>query len=101
MEKMQKFINALYDAKEIALQEKHIINAGGNSIWETNQLDRVILSEIDELLSYALVGKVHFKYGKNVRLLESTYLLTDSVKDLNSTILGKKIIELQKIYDSF
>lgn len=101
MEKMQKFINALYDAKEIATHEKCMISSGNNSMWEIEQLDKIVLSEINELLSYALVGKVYFRYGKGVRLLESTYLLTDSIKDLNSTILGKKIIELQKIYDSF
>lgn len=101
MKKMQKFIDTLYEVKEIAAHEKHMIGSGNNSMWETEQLDKVVLSEINELLSYALVGKVYFRYGRETRLLESTYLLTDSIKDLNSTILGKKIIELQKIYNSF
>lgn len=101
MKNMQKFIDTLYGVKEIASHEKCMISSGNNSMWETEQLDKIVLPEINELLSYALVGKVYFRYGKGVRLLESTYLLTDSIKDLNSTTLGKKIIELQKIYNSF
>ena len=32
-------------------------------------------------------------------MLESTYLITDSLKNLKNTNLGKEILKLQNIYD--
>ena len=45
------------------------------------------------------LGKVFFKYGKKQRMLESTYIITDSTRNLNNTNLGKEIIKLQEIYN--
>lgn len=99
MKEMQKFISMLYEVEQAAFYEKCIISSGGNSAWEVKQLEQVVLPEVHALLSYALAGKVFFRYGKGNRLLESTYLLTDSLQNLSSTTLGKKIIELQRVYE--
>jgi len=32
-------------------------------------------------------------------MLESTYIITDSTRNLNNTNLGKEIIKLQEIYN--
>lgn len=68
-----------------------------NSIWDKNQLIKVIKPEMEELYFYFKSGKKFFKYGKNQRMLESTYLITDSLKNLKNTNLGKEILELQNI----
>lgn len=36
----------------------------------------------------------------NQRMLESTYLITDSMKNLKNTNLGKEILKLQNIYNN-
>ena len=55
---------------------------------------------MEELYDYFKNGEIFFKYGKNQRMLESTYLITDSMKNLKNTILGKEILKLQNIYDN-
>lgn len=69
-----------------------------SSQWGLDQIQKVIIPEISELLSYANNGKIYFKYGKKQRLLESSYLITDSLNDLSHTALGKSILELQHLY---
>lgn len=54
---------------------------------------------MEELYKYFKIGKKFFKYGKNQRMLESTYLITDSMKNLKNTNLGKEILKLQDIYN--
>lgn len=71
-----------------------------NSIWDKEQLLKVIKPEMEELYDQFKNGKIFFKYGKNQRMLESTYLITDSIKNLNNTILGKEILKLQDMYDN-
>lgn len=70
-----------------------------NSIWDKDRLIKVIKPEMEELYFYFKRGKKFFKYGKNQRMLESTYLITDSLKNLKNTNLGKEILELQNIYN--
>lgn len=70
------------------------------SIWDKEQLLKVIKPEMEELYDYFKNGEIFFKYGKNQRMLESTYLITDSMKNLKNTILGKEILKLQNIYDN-
>ena len=55
---------------------------------------------MEELYEYFKSGKKFFNYGKNQRMLESTYLITDSMKKLKATNLGKEILKLQNIYDN-
>ena len=70
-----------------------------NSLWNKEQLLKVIKPEMEELYKYFKIGKKFFKYGKNQRMLESTYLITDSMKNLKNTNLGKEILKLQDIYN--
>ncbi len=72
-----------------------------NSRWEESELKNIVIPEMNELKLHADRGDVFFKYGKNQRMLESTYLITDSLKELDSTSLGRKIILLQDMCDSF
>ena len=99
MEKLKLFINLLSEIIACTEAEFGKIYSGQLSQWDVNQLE-VVRSEISELYSFALKGKVFFKYGKGQRMLESTYLITDSLSELNKTILGGKIAELQKLYNS-
>lgn len=71
-----------------------------NSVWDKQQLIFVVKPEIEELYSHFANGRVFFKYGKKQRMLESTYIITDSIRNLNNTNLGKEIIKLQEMYDS-
>ena len=71
-----------------------------NSLWDKDQLIKVIKPEMEELYDYFKSGKKFFKYGKNQRMLESTYLITDSMKNLKNTNLGKEILKLQNIYNN-
>ena len=69
------------------------------SIWDKDQIAFIIKPEIEELLSHFKVGTVFFKYGKKQRMLSSTYIITDSMKKLRNTNLGKDILKLQNIYN--
>ena len=99
MEKLKLLINLLSEIIAGTEAECGKIHCGQLSQWDVNQLE-VVRSEISELYSFALKWKVFFKYGKGQRMLESTYLITDSLSELNTTILGGKIAELQKLYNS-
>ena len=69
-------------------------------MWNLEQIQKVIVPEISELLSYANKGKIYFKYGKEQRLLESSYLITDSLNDLSHIALGECVLRLQNLYDT-
>lgn len=97
---MEIFIHKLKYVAELVEHECNSIDAGKVSKWDKVQLENVVLPEIHELLVYALNGKVLFKYGKHQRLLESSYLITDSLQNLSDTTLGEKIIELQQLYNT-
>lgn len=77
--------------------EKEI--ASENSIWDKEQLVHVVKPEMEKLYAYFTDGKVLFKYGKKQRMLESTYIITDSINCLMNTVLGKEIIKLQDMYN--
>ena len=70
-----------------------------NSNWNKNQLISIVKPEMEELYNHFVNGRVFFKYGKKQRMLESTYIITDSIKNLKETILGKEIIKLQELYN--
>ena len=99
MEILKQLINLSNEIIECAEAESVRIHSGHPSQWNVNQLD-VVRIEISEILSFALKGKVFFKYGKDQRMLESTYILTDSLSKITNTPLGRKIIELQELYNS-
>ena len=99
MGKNNLFIYLLTDTLECAKEEKKAILEGKLSLWNLEQIQKVIIPEISELLSYANKGKIYFKYGKKKRLLESSYLITDSLNDLSRTALGEYVLKLQNLYD--
>ncbi len=101
MDRIQMFVVKLREVVELIEQECNSIDAGKVSKWNKNQLENAILPEIQEILTFALKGEILFKYGKRQRLLVSTYILSDSLENLCNISLGEKIIELQKMYDSF
>ena len=94
------FIKSLVAVLDYAEKEKNIVLDGKMSSWSLEKIQKVIIPEISELLLYAKNGKIYFKYGKNQRLLESSYLITDSLNDLSHTDLGKCILKLQNYYDT-
>lgn len=70
-----------------------------SSIWNKEQLIFVVKPEMEELYTNFKNGRVFFKYGKKQRMLESTYIMTDSMRNLCNTSLGKEIIKLQEKYN--
>ena len=98
MKNSDLFIGLLVDTLECAEKEKNAILDGKESLWDLEQIQKVIVPEIIELLSYANKGKIYFKYGKKQRLLESSYLITDSLNDLSHTALGECVLRLQNLY---
>lgn len=83
-----------------AHHEVTTIRNGGISCWDVDQLERVVIPEMINLLQYLLRSKLFLKYGKQQRLLESTYLLTDSLNMLGNTPLGLQIRNLQEKINS-
>ena len=73
MKKNNLFICSLVDILDCAEKEKNAILDGKESLWNLEQVQKVIVPEISELLSYANKGKIYFKYRKKQRLLESSY----------------------------
>lgn len=100
MKKINSFKNLLISVLDCAEKEKRTILNGKSSQWSFNQIQSVIIPEISELLSYADKGKIYFKYGKKQRILESSYLITDSLNALSHTDLGESILNLQNFYNS-
>ena len=98
MGKYDVFACLLIEVLTFAEKEKKAILNGEISQWELYQIQKVIIPEMSELLFYAQKGEIYFKYGKKQRLLESTYLITDSFACLSQTQLGKSIIKLQEKY---
>ena len=90
---IDKFIVLLKEVLNRAYEEEK----NEKSLWSLEQIHSVI-EEMTQLLSYAEQGKIFFKYGKKQRMLNSTYILTDTY-NLDSTLLGKKISALQAQYD--
>lgn len=100
MKKINSFICLLTDTLDCAEKERDMILDGKRSLWDLDQIQKVIIPEITQLLSYANKDEIYFKHGKKQRLLESSYLITDSLHDLSHTVLGKSILNLQNFYDS-
>ena len=79
------------------LVEEEIKNK--NSIWDKKQLVFVVKPEMEELYNHFKNRRVFFKYGKKQRMLQSTYIMTDTIRNLGNTSLGKEIVELQEKYN--
>jgi hypothetical protein len=98
MIKQKIFVRILKEVISCAEIEIKNISDGNESIWTVGQIENVVLPEMRELLSYALNGIVFYKYGEKQRLLESAYIMTDSLEHLDNTALGKQIGKLQNLY---
>ena len=77
MKKNNLFICSLVDILDCAEKEKNAILDGKESLWNLEQVQKVIVPEIRELLSYANKGKIYFKYRKKQRLLDCMRELHD------------------------
>lgn len=100
MQKLDQYICILNEIILAIELELEMHNCSNYSLWSPDQLKNIVRPEMNKLLEYALKGKVFFRYGKRQRLLESTYIITDSYARLDNTSLGSKILELQKMYNS-
>jgi hypothetical protein len=95
-EKKEKF----YFLTEEILSEASEEKENGDSLWNTDQID-VVCSEFSLLKSHILEGYLYFQFGKKCRMLQSTYILTDSFPNLNGTKLGRKIAEFQEEFSRY
>lgn len=100
MDRITQFVELLVNVMDCAEKEKRIILDGKYSPWDYYHIQNIVLPEIRELFSHANHGEYYFKYGKNQRLLTSTYIMTDSLKDLWNTPLGRSLLILQDFYNS-
>ena len=100
MQNMKCFVRLLEEIVELATSELESNVTDRVSIWSVELLKNVVIPEMCELLQHAQNGKVFHKYGKGQRLLESTYLMADSLERLSDSMLGRKILELQNMYNS-
>lgn len=58
MKKIELFISILNEIVERVRHECDLIDAGKVSKWDKDQLENIVLPEMNELLTYALKGKV-------------------------------------------
>ena len=86
----------------IALAQHEVaqVSNGGFSCWDADQLAHIVIPEMRQLRQYLLKGELFLKYGKQQRLLESAYLMTDSLNMLSHTPLGIQIRNLQEKINS-
>lgn len=100
MENIRPFLDLLNSILDEAVIEENRAQ-NGNSRWGERELKNIVIPEMNELKLHADRGDIYYKYGKKQRMLESTYLITDSLNALDSTSLGSKIILLQDMYNAF
>lgn len=98
---LKEYREMLANIINLAERETKIIKEGGKSAWNVGQLERIVIPEMTEIQRYLLGGKLFLKYGKQQRLLESAYMLTDSIESLSHTPLGAQICKLQDKIDSY
>ncbi len=67
--------------------------------WDANQLKSIVLPEIKMLLKSHDDKKKFYEYLSENEMLESTYLIIDSLDGLNKSTLGKTILCLQNRID--
>lgn len=97
---IRRFLNLLNSILDEAVNEEAKAQNGG-SRWSEREIKNIVIPEMNKLKLHAERGKVYYEFGKNQRMLESTYLITDSINELDSTPLGRKIMLLQDIYNAF
>ena len=95
VKEQEEYNEILRSIISLAHNQVAIIGGGGSSCWTLGQLELGVIPEMEELQHYVLNGKILLKYGEHQRLLESSYLLTDSLNILNRTPIGIQISKLQ------
>ena len=83
--------------KVVKLANKELDNK--KTKWDADQLKSVVLPEIKMLLKSHTDKKVFYDYLSENQMLESTYLIIDSLDGLNKSTLGKTILRLQNRID--
>ena len=99
---LEEYKTLLKSILTLAQHEVTVIDNGGCSKWNIDQLSHIIIPETNELLKHMEAGKLFLKYGnaRSQRQLYSTYLITDSLEALSSTPLGVQIEQLQTKIDN-
>jgi len=92
----KEYQEILDDIIGLAHYEVNIISNGGTSCWNVDLLEKCVIPEMVELQKHVLRGELYLKFGKQQRLLESAYILTDSLNTLTNTPLGIQISILQQ-----
>ncbi len=102
MADLEEYKMLLENIITLAQNEVAILGNGGSSRWNVDQINHVVIPEMRELIQHMGQGELFLKYGNvgSQRLLESEYLITDSLEMLGSTPLGFQIEKLQtKIFN--
>ncbi len=67
--------------------------------WNVNQLESIVLPEMKMLSKAHADENAFFIFLSENKMLESTYLIIDSLNGLNKSNLGKTILRLQNRID--
>ncbi|MBQ7248341.1 MAG: hypothetical protein IJS22_09670 [Lachnospiraceae bacterium] len=82
---------------EAEIEKRKAIQCDSN--WEARDLIKIVIPEMTDLRKHAENGEIYFRFGRRQRMLESTYLITDSLKPIGCTPLGQMIAQLQDMYN--
>ena len=93
------FIKLLIATLNCAEKEISSILDGKISSWNLTQIQSVI-SEINEILSYAKKGEFYSSNNENKRILRLDFFDCEPFKTLYFTELGERILNLQKFYNT-
>lgn len=93
---LELYTATLEEILEDADRELRLIQAGGDSLWNSGLLKDVVIPEMSQLLINAKKGLVSHKHGKS--RLASIWHLTDSFEPIHATPLGRKICRLDDMY---
>lgn len=96
----ETYLQLLAQTIDLAKREAALLRQGGDfsSGWTLAQV-KAVISELSQLQDHGQKGEFFFPYGKQQRLLESAYMLTDSLNDLHKTPLGIGIRQIQDMLD--
>lgn len=93
------------DDKIIVAQAKKVIDQANKELnkektkWDAEQIKTVVLPEMNMLLKSHTDKKEFYVFLSDNKMLESTYLIIDSLDCLNKSSLGKTILCLQDRID--
>lgn len=100
MENLSRLFSLLNSVLEEAGREEAKAQ-DGDSRRDEGDIKNIVIPEMNRLKLHTERGEIWFPYGRKQRMLESTYLLTDSLNELDHTSLGRKILMLQDWINAF